>query len=129
MNTTDTQTAIAALALPERTHAIPEGVRQAEARARAILAEHAASEQRILDEVLGPDPLVVSVAEIEQLMSELDDEPATFCRRFAVMRRQLKRCAEAIQGVSDLRGDVEDLKAWKARAEETLSRLRANEAA
>lgn len=107
-----------------------QGVIEAERRAaemlarrdEEIIAEHEASERRILDELLAPDITIVSVAEVEQLVKEMDDNPAAFCARFAVMRRQMKKMSDFQQGMVGIVGRLE-------RAEETLSRFRANEVA
>jgi hypothetical protein len=106
-------------------HPVSHGVREADARRngtdlrhQATIEEHQAALERAITEVIGPDWALVSVKEIEDLVYEIENEPARLARRFAAMRRQLKRNADVLQGLADMEERMQ-------RAEETLSRFRA----
>jgi len=102
-------------------HPVSHGVREADARRNGtdvrhqadVIEEYQASLQRAVTEVLGPDWALVSVKEVEDIVYEIEEEPARVARRIAVMRRQLKRSADLLQGMADydqLRADVERMR-------------------
>lgn len=103
------------------THPVGQGVTEAEREREArIIVEHNFALLKIQEEVLGP----VSVREIEDVVKEMEDTPAMFAKRLILQRRQLRRNADKIQVLMVNDADKEErLK----RAEETLSRFRANE--
>lgn len=72
---------------------ITDAERIEQARDEAILREHNAALDRIAEDLLG----AVSVAEIEAVVFEMDDNLPAFARRMILMRRQMKRMSDAIQ--------------------------------
>lgn len=81
-----------------------------------ILEEANAAEQRVLLEALAPMPAPVSVAEIEQIVLEMEDDPQAFAHRFALMQRQMKRLSDFYQGLAGVPDQL-------ARLEQTIDRI------
>ena len=91
--------------MPTPPYPVTDEDRNQQARESAIMREHYASLDRIAQEVLGP----VSVKEIEDVVFEMEDNLPNFARRIILMRRQMKRQADALQGLMGHESRLESL--------------------